>query len=74
MGKWLRFVKNDEYSGKTDLWLIVHVDTDEVLGLIKWQNGWRQYVSYPVDGSFWSKSCHREVADKIEELMEARKE
>lgn len=43
------------------------------LAFIKWQSGWRRYVFMPFPDTIFDVGCLGEIADFINELMEARK-
>lgn len=62
-------------TARTDKFLVTN-KSGELIGLIWWRNGFRQYVftthtEYAID---LSRSCMRDLCDFIDELMEKRKE
>ncbi len=62
-------------NARTDKYLVTNKSGD-LIGLIWWRNGFRQYVftthtKYAID---LSRSCMRDLCDFIDELMEKRKE
>ena len=70
---WLKFeFYGMSKSGKTEVWSVLHKDKEELLGAIRWNGGWRQYI-YEPEWSYYSKGCLRHVADFLEELMQKRK-
>ena len=74
-GKYLEFMSAEIKKGrKTKVFHIFNHVTGTFLGKVKWECGWRQYISvFELDA--WEKlrfsaGCHREVSDFIDELME----
>ena len=50
-------IRKDDKTGLMDL-----------LGLIKFNGKWRQYVFYPEKETYWNSSCMKNIAQFIEEL------
>ncbi len=75
--KYLDFVIAGNKGKKTKRFHIFNKVTGDCLGEIKWDTGWRQYVSScQTDGYeelVFSAGCHIELAEFIKELMEERK-
>ena len=62
---------------KTKIFHMFNKVTGEFLGLVKWNCGWRQYVTEieTIQGVInFSAGCNREAADFIDKLMKERKE
>jgi len=62
-----------ESKGKTKIFGVVPIkNQDDVLGLIKWSCGWRQYI-FELDGdngtTIWSSGCLKQITDFINKLM-----
>ena len=63
LGKWTTATSvGYSASGKTDLWEIRSVASNEILGVIRWWGGWRQYVFHPADHTIWNPDCLDEVS------------
>ena len=73
MEKYLDFVEtSDLLKRKTKTFRVYNVKTGDFLGMIKWNNGWRQYCFYPDEETVWSKGCLEEINDTIKHLMTLR--
>ncbi len=62
-----------EFKGKTKKFGVVPIKNhDDLLGIIKWDGGWRQYV-FELDGdngtTIWSGGCLKQITDFIDKLM-----
>ena len=72
--KWLEFVEYPELKNKkTKVYAVIHKDSGDDLGEIKWFGRWRQYCFFPDWVVLFSRSCLRDIADFIDQLMEDRK-
>ena len=69
---YLRFVKLPNEGKKTDVYMIYNSTSGNFLGKLLWRFGWRQYV-YRYKDIDHSRSCLRELASFLDELMEERK-
>lgn len=47
---------------------------DDVIGIIHWRGGWRQYVFQAKPGVDMSRSCHKEIDNFIDKLMKEWKQ
>ena len=71
---WLKFKRHmSAETGKTQKWFVKHKDSDDGLGYIKWNCGWRQYWFEPTSDTGFSKGCLRDIANFIHKLMDDRK-
>lgn len=61
-----------EKKGKTMVYLVRSLKNDDVLGQIKWYNGWRRYVFMPIDDVIFDSLCLGKIKDFIDNLMNAR--
>lgn len=43
------------------------------IGVIRWYTPWRKYCFYPFDSTIFDVTCLQTIQNKINELMEARK-
>ena len=64
---------------KTKIFHVFNKETDEFLCDIRWDCGWRQYVTNTFttlldEKIAFTSGCHREVADFIDKLMQERKD
>ena len=78
MKKYLEFMQVDNPKKKTKLFHVFNKNTSEFLCEIRWDCGWRQYVTntftdFKDEKIAFTAGCHREVADFIDGLMEERK-
>lgn len=60
-------------SGKTTSWRIIANQSSDLLGFIRWYGPWRRYVFYPNSDTLFDLSCLRDIASKIEQLMNNRR-
>jgi hypothetical protein len=76
--KYIRFELAEEKlhvrEAKTQQWIIVSVSSNDILGVIKWNGPWRQYVFHAGPNTFWSVGCLNDVQEFIDDLMLARKD
>lgn len=73
MKKYLDFEELTNFlKKKTKTFAISSISTGDFLGVVKWNNGWRQYCFYPDSDTHWSNGCLQEVKDFIGKLMCAR--
>jgi len=52
---------------------VVNEKFNEVIGVVHWRGGWRQYVFQAGIRIDMSRSCHKEIDKFIDNLMDARK-
>ena len=57
---------------KTLHYTVFNISSDDILGWIKWNNGWRQYCFYPLHSTFFSGGCMEYIVDFIQKLMKER--
>ena len=58
---------------KTYVFACKNRKSKEVLGVVKWFSGWRQYCFEPVPGTVFSSGCLVDIEDFVRQLMESRK-
>ena len=61
-----------EKKPKTMVYVIRSLKNDDVLGQIKWYNGWRRYVFMPIDDVVFDSLCLGKIKDFIDNLMKER--
>jgi len=76
--KHIEFTEIHNPGRKTSKWEIHNHQTDEYLGRVEWDRGWRQYVSIVDDADSFSylkfaRSCHDDISNFLGQLMDARK-
>lgn len=71
--KYVRFVLAEKKL-KTNVYNVLSISGDYVLGIIRWHSPWRQYWFEPADDTGWSGGCLDEVRGFIKNLMDERKE
>jgi hypothetical protein len=69
--KFLRF-KVIEKKPKTNVYLISNKEGCE-LGTVCWYSPWRKYVSIMFEDIVIDSSCHKEIGDFLDKIMEERK-
>jgi len=65
--------KRIDAKTKTSLYMIENVKHETVLGLTKFDPGWRQFCFFPNLGTRFSKSCTDEIGKFLEKLNSERK-
>jgi hypothetical protein len=78
--KWVKFVeeeRNPKDKRKTKVWNILNTK-GELLGVVAWHRGWRQYASLFEPGGFeegiwYAESCHRDTADFVAQVNKEHK-
>lgn len=73
MKKFLRFEEMENIGKKTKVYDVYSTHSDDFLGSINWDTGWRQYVFSP-DMTKWSVGCLRQLADFVETLNMQQKQ
>ena len=58
-----------EKGKKLHQYEIYNIKFEEVIGIIHWRGGWRQYVSQTLPKVDMSRSCNKEVIKFIDKLM-----
>ena len=53
-------------SGKTRIWTVHNINTNEEIGYIRWAGNWRKYVFEDYGPSYYDWKCLRQIADFIE--------
>ncbi len=70
-GKYITF-NLVEKKAKTKVYAIINKKHGGILGLIKWNSGWRQYCFFPQFDTVWSAGCLNDVINFIAELKKER--
>ena len=60
-------------TSKTDIWNVLSISTEFILGKIAWYGPWRQYCFYPSPNSVFNITCMSDISIKIKELMDDRR-
>jgi hypothetical protein len=71
--KYISFVKI-ESKGKTEIYNIINNNSSCILGVIKWNCGWRRYCFYPQGDTIFSVDCLEDIINFTNDLMEKRKD
>lgn len=58
---------------KTRLWSCMNTRHGHVLGDVRWDGSWRQYVFAPIGSTVFSGGCLADIQDFIKEAMAERK-
>lgn len=69
----LNFIQDNSYQGKTKKFHVYSTHSEVLLGIVKWNCGWRQYWLEVEPYCGWSWDCLLEVSNFIKKLMEERK-
>jgi len=75
MVEWIEFNELKDFKRKTKIFEVINKSTKYYLGMIEWDNGWRQYVFIQrIDELVkMGRSCEKQIADFLYYLMEQRK-
>lgn len=74
-GSHLRFVKYPLRKGhKLHRYKVINIKLEQIIGIIHWRGGWRQYVFQAEAEIDMSRSCQKEIIKFIDGLMEDWKE
>lgn len=60
-------------TGKTKVWEIQNSHQGCLIGIIKWNGGWRKYCFYPYDETVYDSRCLDRIVEFMNEQMEARR-
>ncbi len=73
--KYIHFWEVPNDRRKTKYFQCRNNKTDDLLGAVQWERGWRQYCFCPVysTATVFSKGCLEDVNDFIGQLMDERK-
>lgn len=71
--EYLKFIDATPTGRKTSILLVQSVTHGNILGEIRWYGAWRQYAFWPRAGTIWNTQCLRDVNERIEALMAARR-
>lgn len=62
-----------EKKPKTEVYAIISKNSGDKLGEIFWYPSWRRYVSETYEKVVIDSSCHKEISEFLDKLMEERK-
>lgn len=62
-----------EKKPKTNVYLIIN-NADCELGTVCWMPSWRRYVSIMYEDIVVDASCHKEISNFLDKLMDERKQ
>jgi len=67
------------FAKKTNRYTVMGYDKElkkynTFLGEVKWKPTWRMYCFYPIDESFWSSSCLKNMVEFLELINKEHKE
>ena len=65
--KYIHFTKITD-KPKTSEWACRNNKSGAVLGHVRWQIGWRQYIYEPITEAIYSAGCLLDIADFIKTL------
>lgn len=66
MSKWITIEDaGHSPSGKTKVWNVRNIRTNEVVGQVKWHGPFRKYCFYPEPGYLFDKECLLQIASKL---------
>jgi hypothetical protein len=70
--KYIQFVETSSMTRKTKIWECLNIKSQNLLGHIEWESGWRQYVFAPSDNCIFSVGCLQDIIHFIEEHKHER--
>ena len=74
--QYIRFVQRPSIAErKTSIWDCRNIRHGDLLGIIRWDGAWRQYVFAPttISSPIFSAGCLADIQDFIGQLMRARR-
>jgi len=72
--KWIRVVEaGNSPSGKTKIFHVINKESLDLLGVIKWNGGWRKYAFYPNSDTYYEEDCLNNISEFLEELKTERR-
>ena len=76
MPKWIEFtdITNPVLQYKTKMYGVDNKETNERIGIIKWDGEFRQYAFFPHDNTVYEKTCLKDISEFLQKLMDERKE
>lgn len=73
-GKYFSIIEVFQENKKTNIYYIYpDLDTDVLLGKIKWYNHWRKYCFYAEDNIIWDTKCLNELITFLDNLNQEHK-
>lgn len=73
MKEYVKFRLNDR-KPRTNVYDVLSINGDMVLGTIQWYAPWRQYCIYPDEETLWSIGCLQQIRLFIGKMMVEQKE
>lgn len=73
MAKWIEFVGVDIPGRKTKTFVVKNIEKHIAIGVVRWHGAFRQYSFFPAPDCVFEKTCLRDIAKFMEDLMEERK-
>ena len=71
--KWVRFENQSPLSGRTTpRYFVINKAGNFRLGVVQWENRWRQYVFAPDDHTIYARSCLDDVSQFLASLRVGR--
>lgn len=70
--KYIHFNKLNNTGKKTEMYEILSISRDALLGYIKWYGPWRQYCFFPECDTIFNKGCLNTINEFINKLMQER--
>lgn len=62
--EYIRFDEQPRLNGlKTKQWKCQNIKSNTTLGLVCWENGWRQYIFEPIGNTIFSNGCLRDISE-----------
>lgn len=68
------YFKLTEKKTKTNVYECRNNASDDLLGIIKWYPGWRQYCYFPTCAAVYSKGCLDDIRDFIDKITREKTE
>jgi len=65
--KYINFIKVAD-KPKTSVWHCNSNSGDYIIGIVKWNPGWRQYCFFPENETVFSNGCMQDISNFIVEL------
>jgi hypothetical protein len=66
--EYIHMEQDTTYEGKTTKWNVLNNKSEHLLGIVKWQNTWRQYCFFTEGDCIFSVGCMLDIIDFMKNL------
>jgi len=72
--KYISFVEQTNPGKLTKIFYVMTKDGSTLLGMVKWETGWRKYVWYPQGDTLFDAGCLDDIRKFLNRLMTEHRE